>query len=705
MESKYRIRVQAIAIADDNGSHAPDVSAGAIKARLLPVNEIFAPANIEFVFNEQTDFLKINSTVHNRDFTVLEPPNLEGGKWDHNPKIDKVTHQQARNELAKQFPGRVVMIFHHREEIKKEDDASRWSIVFNDGGSSGGTDFYLEGSEDLAGVHLAHELGHYLQLPHTFEGGVANVDQAATKIRKYVEDDGHKKEDGLDALDGDRAIALDTPADVASGIWESEGLNKCGRVGKISIPVEFNDGSERTYTLQPDRSNVMSYFKGCSGEKTFSPQQVRRMRDSLELRLRHQLISIKPSFSHRIQRGGTGLAGAIESVACAVIRFGRLTTAVHLGDGRLKLIVWDINEAGSEVARRGDAAAGTVKDFSVSSLGQNMFATAVTTPADRLKVTLWRVDENGDVTRLGSQQRPGTIRNTAISMIKYGIGAGFFATASQRVDHRIALDVWEARADGSLIHKVSDACEPPFSIPASATAPQLAMSAVGFESVACHHVHESMHYTTLLWGYNQGDNRIVEKARLVNAFAKVVGSCSPARELSVAAVRDVNDTLKLLAFRCGADGKWMEAGGIAGDAEIANIDVCPVGTEMVATGHRRGEGSNRLKVILWQVTKSGSNIIRLADFAAEEEFSLLSMCQTNRSQFATAIRDSAGKLRVIAWRVVPDATAFPGTSVPIGDIVADLPSPVGRREPASTAPGARPANSELDDNCDTDPDS
>ena len=227
------------------------------------------------------------------------------------------------------------------------------------------------------------------------------------------------------------------------------------------------------------------------------------------------------------------------------------------------------------------------------------------------------------------------------------------------------------------------------------------MSTVGTDSVACHHLHESMHYTTFLWGYNQNDNKIVEKTRLTNAFAKVLASCSPAMELSVAATRDVNDKLKLIAFRFPGNGKWMESGGRADAADIANIDLCPMGTEMVVTGHRRGEGSNRLKVILWQVTKSGSNIIRLTDAAADEEFSLLRMCQTGRNQFATAIRDSAGKLRVIGWRVVPAAAAAPGTSLPIGAIGGvDLPSPAGRPKPK--LPAAKPVNLELDDDCDTD---
>ena len=398
MEPKYRIRVQAIALADDDGSHAPDVTANQIKTRLEGVNTIYASANIEFLFDEQGDFFKMKSTLHNRDFTVLEEPNVDGGKWDHLPETDEATHKEARNELAKQFPGRVVMLIHHREEFAEAGNL--WSIVFNDGGSSGGTQFFIEMSEGLSANDIAHELGHYLQLPHTFNTGIETVSAAASKIRKYVEDEGHEKKDGLDALDGDRAVIMDTPADVASSIWKNEGLNKCGSVSQINIPVKFSDGSERDYTLEPDRGNILSYFKSCSGTKTFSPQQIRRMRDALELRLRHHLISIKPSFLHQIQRGDTGLAGAIEDVEMALVRSGRVVTAVRLSDGKLKLIVWDINEAGTEVTRRNDAVADTVNDFSICSLGANMFGTAVTTSGSQLKVTLWRVEEDGDITPL-----------------------------------------------------------------------------------------------------------------------------------------------------------------------------------------------------------------------------------------------------------------------------------------------------------------
>ena len=696
MEPKYRIRVQAIALADDDGSHAPDITASQIRTRLEVVNTIYASANIEFLFDEQEDFFTMKSTLHNRDFTVLEEPNVAGGKWDHLPEIDEATHKEARNELAKEFPGRIVMFIHYREEF--EQSGNVWSIVFNGGGSSSGTQFYIEMSEGLTANDIAHELGHYLQLPHPFQKGINTVSEAATKIRKYVEDDGHEKKDGLDALDGDRAVILDTPADVASKIWENEELDKCGSVSQITIPVTFSDGSERDYTLEPDRGNILSYFKNCPDAKTLSPQQIRRMRDSLELRLRNHLISIKPSFSHQIQRGGTGLAGAIQDVEMALVRSGRVVTAVQLADGKLKLIVWDINETGTEVTRRNDAVADTVNKFSICSLGGNMLGTAVTTSGSQLKVTLWQVEENGEITPLRSVEKHTGIKDTAISIIKYGIGANFFATVSHRLE-RLEVDVWEARADGSLIHTANDSfVTAPKLTGVTPVTPELAMSNVGTESVACHHVNESMQFTTFLLGFNQDDKKIVEKAKLTNTPARVVASCSPAREISVAAIRVSNNNFKLIAFRFPGDGKWMEVGAHRDAADIANIDVCPLGTQMVVTGHRRGDGNNQLRLILWQVTKSANHIIKLIGAVADEEFSRLSMCQVNRNQFATAIRDSEGKLKVIAWRL-PGIMPSVG-STPIVDTGFDLPSPIGRPRPKPPSPQPNPVNADLDDNCD-----
>ena len=302
MPTKYQIRLQIVATADDDGANAANITATTVTNRLATINQVFAPAIVEFVFNAANDFLKINSTLLNRDFTPLEEPNVGSDKWNHEPLVDSDTHNRARLSLCKQFPGKLVVIFRNRKKVEEGDDGN-WSIVDKNGGSSSANSLFVNMSTGSGGVDLAHEIGHYLQLPHPFASGVTNVSDAAAKIKKYV-DDGHDRDDGLEALDGDRRVLLDTPADCKGSIFESEDLDPCGTEGKITIPVNFGN-TIRLYTLEPNRNLVMSYFKGCSatGAKTLSAQQARRVRDGLELRHRHHLISVKPSFNYNIGRG------------------------------------------------------------------------------------------------------------------------------------------------------------------------------------------------------------------------------------------------------------------------------------------------------------------------------------------------------------------------------------------------------------------
>jgi hypothetical protein len=92
MADKYAIRVHAIAMSDDSGSNAAAISAALIASQLATVNTIFAPAEVEFLFDIVADFTKINNTLLNREFTFLEAPNAGVNKWDHEPLRDVQTH-------------------------------------------------------------------------------------------------------------------------------------------------------------------------------------------------------------------------------------------------------------------------------------------------------------------------------------------------------------------------------------------------------------------------------------------------------------------------------------------------------------------------------------------------------------------------------------------------------------------------------------
>jgi hypothetical protein len=302
-----QIRVQIVATADDDGSNAASISPQDVASQLAVVDQIFAPADIRFVFDPARDFVRISSTLLNQDFSLMEPPNAGPDQWDHDPMRDAASHSTARTELAKQFGARLVIIYRNRRKVEQNETTKLYSIVPSGGGSSGARAHYVNMSTLSGANDLAHEIGHYLQLPHPFVDDIETVEAASKAIAQYLAN-GHGQSEGLDALDGDRHAVLDTPADCRGSIFLDEGLDPCGAVGSIPIPVKTPGGLVLPYLLAPDRSLVMSYFKGCAGAKTISPDQARRVRDALEQRLRHgRQRQRRRSQGHRMGRRKHGL--------------------------------------------------------------------------------------------------------------------------------------------------------------------------------------------------------------------------------------------------------------------------------------------------------------------------------------------------------------------------------------------------------------
>jgi hypothetical protein len=613
------------------------VTAARITDSLPDLNDIFAPAGVEFVFDETRDFTTLNSTLLNREFTVLESPNAPDDEWDQEPLVDEKTHDDARTALAIEFPGKIVLIFHHRVKLAKNPDTGNWRLVAA-GGASSATAAYVNLRSDTSATSLGHEIGHYLQLAHTFEKGIV--------------EGGHPKSDGLNALDYDRGAVLDTPADVAGAIWEDAGFSDKCDPNTIQIPVTFEDSTARSYELAPDRSLVMSYFKGCPGPKTLSPQQARRVRDGLELRLRQNLITLKASTKHKIVRGATGAGGAISGLDMALVRGGRVVTAVRDGEKHLKLIAWDIAEDARQISRVGDASGGAVEEIAVCGLGMNMVATAVSDRQDLLKVIVWRVKENGDIVRLSDVTVTEHVNNVAVSTLLYSMDKNFFCTVSRTKTGKLRADVWRVFADGRLVFKTHDDFLLEVVPPPNAKTP-LSLNRTGKASVVANYVDRSGNYRTILWRYDSGQNKLIRKEMSVDEGANTgrVSGCAVAREISVAAIEGANGSLKVFGFRFGNDGANMELREAAGAGRVSEVDVCNLGTEMVVTSVRTAD--DHLKVILWGVGRTGSPIYRITDASAEEDFSRLATCQVARSQFATAIRDKDGTLKVIVWRIPP----------------------------------------------------
>lgn len=544
MDPQYKLRVQAVLTADGDGANAATVTAAQIKARLEVANAVYASANVSFLFDEATDLLQVDSTLLNREFSVLTPPDVGDDKWSKEPLADSKSHDDARAQFARLFPGKLVIFFRKRNKLDEIDGL--WQVT-SGGGSSSWRGFLVNMPGWGGELHLlAHELGHYLQLRHSHKSKVTTLEKAKAKIKSYVDDEGKPQAEGLDALDVDRVWVSDTPADVDDPIFTSLGMDPCGPVGQISFSVTFADNTSEDYALAPDRSNVMSYFKNCPGVPlTISPQQARRVRDSLEMGLRHHLITLKPRLDYTIVRGGSDSGGAISNLDVAPVRAGRVAVAVRKSNGDLKVIVWDVSADGSQVTRRGEKLAGQVGDVAICGLGLDTVATAVITGGE-LKVIVWQVGEGGQVARKQDAVVAGKVNDVAACRV----GVEFMATAARREDGTLRVDAWQVTAKGEITHKGSEAAGK-INTPdggGAFRAPRLAMHSVGWNAFVTYVRDDDNDLKAILWRYD--DDKLTRLASAGSEGEPVVSiaGCAPERETGLAAVEGVDGNLKLFAY-------------------------------------------------------------------------------------------------------------------------------------------------------------
>jgi hypothetical protein len=272
------IRMHAIVASNDDGSEPAGATVEGIVQAVQTTNAYLEQAGIVVELDPRFDFEPRRGTLINYD-CVIPGGWVRGGP---EPRCEPRPCQAARENLAAAYPRKMVVFFRSfNNKVTYDGVNGFWRPGRATGGFSGSNmPFVVAGPGAGDSTFLAHEIGHYLHLPHPFVRAL-DVPHAAEMIRRWVEEGGHPVADGLGVFDHDRGKVNDTPPDAAGSIFKSSGLDPCGPVNDIPIPVRFSNGSQIVYTLSPNRHNIMSYFKGCPFSHDFSPGQIARMRDAL----------------------------------------------------------------------------------------------------------------------------------------------------------------------------------------------------------------------------------------------------------------------------------------------------------------------------------------------------------------------------------------------------------------------------------------
>ena len=234
-----------------------------LSSTVAQANEVFSSAQVTFLFDPDPkgpDWTEVRDTALN---------NLES----------KLAHMRYAAQAAEAYPGKVVAIFRHGPGRTPVEDAysslyekalvlpgfatTRWTT----GKDSNGR--WVQGQNIWM---LAHELGHYFGLPHTFpDAGLSTNLNASLFISMNGGD--------IDAVDGD--FIPDTPPDPGWDYYIGRGWDPCKGPESFTISETFR-GRPVSWELSPDRHNVMSYF-GCEPVQ-MTPMQAQVVQARMEKR-------------------------------------------------------------------------------------------------------------------------------------------------------------------------------------------------------------------------------------------------------------------------------------------------------------------------------------------------------------------------------------------------------------------------------------
>ncbi|MBW2535883.1 MAG: hypothetical protein JRI55_30600, partial [Deltaproteobacteria bacterium] len=224
----------------DDGSRAARVTAAHVRAWVDVANRLFEPAGFELRFDHGQPLDELQSSIVNRAMPDRQVEQLDA----------------ALQPLLERHPGELLVVFRHGPEA--EPTTLAFSGLYLDYIVMPG----FEGTHHCGDAQLdalAHELGHFLGLPHTFAQQFDRPSDAAAFLRA-------RRLDPM-AFDGDGiADTLPDPGIAAMECTEAPSVDLAGV--RFELP----------------RGNLMSYY---AQRSRLSPTQIERARWTMAERMAH----------------------------------------------------------------------------------------------------------------------------------------------------------------------------------------------------------------------------------------------------------------------------------------------------------------------------------------------------------------------------------------------------------------------------------
>jgi len=263
----YVVPIHAVKLMDDDGRREADISPDQMTRLVNKTNEIYNNTGIQFSFDPDPkgpNWSEVKDTVLNNmssDDNTLRYAKFKAEEYPKDQAVVFFRNGQGKSPEQDAFSGPfmnfVVMPgYSQATSIVSKDKSGRWVT-------------------QQANFVMAHELGHYLGLLHTFPGPYDGYTSSPLKAAAFIWYSGGT----VDALDGD--LLSDTPPEAGFSYYILQGWDPCTGHDSYTISETIR-GVKYDWEFAPDRSNIMSYFP-CE-PLHLTEQQIQVMHRTLERR-------------------------------------------------------------------------------------------------------------------------------------------------------------------------------------------------------------------------------------------------------------------------------------------------------------------------------------------------------------------------------------------------------------------------------------